>query len=734
MNTNTKSHKRAYLIIALVLASLLTIGSIALALGTTLAAPNDINVTLRCESGISDNYTVEVGQTLTFTVGRINQARIGDPSLASIAYTTTGANNFHVTGLEAGVATIAYGTSIGAVSAALYQITDSNNISAYTIKDGGIVMLSGSGKEKSTPVIVTAGQNNIKWHSSNIAVASVNEDTGLITSVSNGMAIIIGEFTDKWGVARDIHILVGVGMTVGGSSLEELINLINQGETVLGTDPNPYTPESLDDLQDAVDNGKDVLKMDDPSEEDIQKAIDDLKDALSNLEKLPTLPPGVIEGPDGNYYRPVGQPPHVFEKVNKDGSSKQPPEYVYNSGDTPGDGKDIDVAKEEGFYYVESPENIWTPVDTNGEFDDEHAIWGGPNGRPGGGDDMPVSLIDGDYWVQMGQNVFRKYSSSNPRGPLGPLTGGGPDRNPATSGVTEIFDNTSVDGKYYVGPLGPDEDGNNYYYGDPKTGGDGFLDSTKDGPEGDDVKYYKNSDGTMTTTRPPKPIVDKPTVAEDGRVLTPAQTGDTANWIEIARNGDYSLIVRADFIDIIGSNSGDTVFQSSPFGTSSTYQGSSVQTHINDWFNNRALGDNLDGDAKLRNFTVSNNALLMLGNVGSANGGLTDGFSKPSGQVQSLGNDIAFALSFTEAANFISHQYAITGAGSYESSTAAAIANFNRLEPYSPAANLWLRSPGSTPGTAAAIQHSTGNAYQYLTNNAALIYPALWVNSEIFNG
>ena len=517
MNTNIKSHKRAYMIIALIISSVLAVGSIVLALGRTLAAPNDIDVTLNCESGVSGTYTIEVGQTLNLTVGNINQARNNNKALASIEFTTTGLNNFHITGLKAGVVTIAYGTKIGVVSADVYQITDANNISAYTIKDGGVVMLSGPGKTKSVPVVVTAGQDNIKWRSSNIAVATVNEDSGLITAVSNGMAIMIGEFTDKWGVERDIHILVGVGVSISGSNLEELINLIDQGGQIIGAYPNPYTPESLHDLQDAVNNGKAVLEMDDPTEEEIQKAIDDLKDALSNLEKLPSLP-------------------------------------------------------------------------------------------------------------------------------------------------------------------------------------------------------------------------EVPTVTEDGRTLTPDQTGDTAAWIEIARNGDYSLIVRADFINVNANSKGDPGFQSPSFGANNIYQGSNVQLCINDWFNNRSTGDNLDTDARIRDFTVSNDALQKLGTVGSGNEGLTNGFSKPSGQVQSFGNDIAFALSFTEAANFISQHYAVTTSASYEDSSVAATANFNMLQNYSPAFNIWLRSPGTASNSAGSLQHSIGNTFQYLTSNGALVYPALWVNSAIFNG
>ncbi|MCL1848662.1 MAG: FIVAR domain-containing protein [Clostridiales bacterium] len=718
-------------ILAVTMAILLTLTTVGLILGNTFAAPGDVQVTLQSTSGISGAYTIEAGQTGSLTVVNLNEARSSDTTIATLTHTPGMLGNITITGVKAGITTIAYGNRLGVVAAARYQITDSNNISAYILKNGGEVHLHKPGDTAQSPVEVTAGTNNIQWRSLNQAVASVDEGTGAITAVTKGAAIVLGQFIDKWGVDRDVHILVEVGVRLSDNDLAELIDLINKGKEILEKDPNLYTDESLGALDDAVNKGEGVVNKDNPSEEEIKDAIDDLKDAIKNLvEKEESA---LILGKDGNYYRPLHRPKNVYEIVDQDGKGKQPPEYVYNTGE-PGDGNDIPAVTDgNGNFYIEEPENIWTPITDDGDLDEDNKIWGGADGEPGGGDDQDVTEFEDGYWVHMGQNVWRKYSDSNPKGPLGPLTGGGPDGNPATDPVTDIYDHTANDGKYYVGPLGPDEDGNEYYYGDPASGGNGTLDSTADGAEKDDVKYYRNEDGTMTTTKPVKPIVDEPTGTDDGRLLNPADTGDTVDWLEIARNGEYSLIIRTDFININGNSYGVPGMQGPPYGGNNDYIGSIPQESINDWFNGYGLGDNLDADARLREHTSSSNAFNILGTSCRDNGGLTSGFSKPSGQIQSYGNDIAFALSFGEAANFLSREYATTTSGGlYEASSTLAANNFNKLTSHGLMYSIWLRSPGVSDGTAAAISDTVGRVFQNNINTGALLYPALWVHNSIF--
>ncbi|MCL2773411.1 MAG: Ig-like domain-containing protein [Oscillospiraceae bacterium] len=486
--------------VAVILGLALVVSGVILTLNGTFASPNDIAVTL-----IQPNTypTVEKGVSITVNASGTYSCASNDNSTATAAIIS---GKVTVTGVKAGLAAVAINSSVY-TTIINYQITDSNNISAYTIKNGGQVLFSGPGStQKSSPVVVTEGINNIVWSSLQPAVATVNSSTGAITGVSKGSAIIIGNFTDKWGVKQYIPILVGVGVSLDGTNLDDLINLINQGETILALDPNPYTPDSLADLQTAVDNGKAVLNSENPDDATVQKAIDDLTNALNNLEKKG--PDDVIIGDDGNYYRPVGKPAHVWEKVDKDGKpTNQPPQYVYNPGNKPGNSNDKPAYPDnKGGYWVEDPagSNIYKQVGDDGNMIDSPAIWGGPDGKFGGGDDETVvKQSDGNYWVNRGQNVWQKVTAPTT---LGQLTGGGTDRNPATNPVTPIYDNTANDGRYYVGPLGPDGDGNMYYYGDPKTGGNGYLDSSATATGGDDVKYYKDANGNMTTTKPSNPV------------------------------------------------------------------------------------------------------------------------------------------------------------------------------------------------------------------------------------
>ena len=323
----------------------------------------------------------------------------------------------------------------------------------------------------------------------NADVATVNS-SGSITSKGIGATIIIGSFIDKWGVPRDLHLLVGVGVKLSDSRLSDLLELIKAGEKILG-DGNDYTTDSRSDLADAVDGGKDVVNSNNPSDKAIEDAIKELEDAINGMIKKPTTPQGVI-GPDGdgNYYKPVGDPENVYEVVDENGNSKQPPEYVYNP-----DGDPVNKSEEnqpaypkDGFYYVEDPEgsNIYKQVNQDGTLKDSPAIWGGPDGKFGGGDDETVYKYGNDYWKHLGQNVWQKVDKSKPTELDPTLIGGGPDENPATDPVTPIYKHGD---KYYVGPLPPGTD-NGYYYGDKQTGGDGKLNSSATDQHSTDDKYY----------------------------------------------------------------------------------------------------------------------------------------------------------------------------------------------------------------------------------------------------
>jgi uncharacterized repeat protein (TIGR02543 family) len=224
--------------------------------------------------------------------------------------------------------------------------------------------------------------------------------------------------------------------------------------------------------------------------------------------------------------------------------------------------------------------------------------------------------------------------------------------------------------------------------------------------------------------------------AVDGRILTKDKTDDTSDWIEIARNGRYSLIVRKNYLNIYNSatHKDKPDWQYIPYGSSTNnYTNSSVRRDINYWFNTSGTGvDKLPANARLRSFTMQNTAYYYYGST-SAPASLLDGFSKPTSYMVGIGDDIAFALSYGEAANFISKMYYMSNTN--KTSSSIAINNYNKIViPTSSNYGMWLRSPGNQAGAAAAMTNG-GRVFQFLLNNPTergMVYPALWVDSDIF--
>ena len=241
---------------------------------------------------------------------------------------------------------------------------------------------------------------------------------------------------------------------------------------------------------------------------------------------------------------------------------------------------------------------------------------------------------------------------------------------------------------------------------------------------------------------------DVPT-AVIGRVLTPAQTGDNANWVEIAQYGNQSLIVRTKYVNTYPQAIYYNVdaWQYISFGVNNVYGTSRLREYINKWFNGNSsvYGDNLSTNARLRRFTVTNNAKSVLGTA-SDEAGLSNGYSIPNNAQQSFGDDIAFALSYTEAVNFVSMIY-YTWQNNYRNSPDIARKNFaNMTIPIVSTyctCGAWLRSPGYSSaelqyvGSLGSDASVSGRVFQfYITNQydteRGFIYPALWVNSGIF--
>jgi hypothetical protein len=229
----------------------------------------------------------------------------------------------------------------------------------------------------------------------------------------------------------------------------------------------------------------------------------------------------------------------------------------------------------------------------------------------------------------------------------------------------------------------------------------------------------------------------------NGKILDKNKISDSSDWIEIATFAKYSLIVRQNYINIIPIHSNESEWQYCNFGTTNSYKDSIVRNKINDWFKGVAqnAADNLPANAPLRDFTVKNTALEAIGTGTVGTLGINDGFSKPIAEPDRTGLDIAFALSYGEAANFISKSYSWGGGQSAESPALAQI-NFDKI--IIPTENksydkVWLRSPGHTidkTPTASELNFD-GKVFETYVDGTngehCLIYPALWVDSRIFN-
>jgi len=240
----------------------------------------------------------------------------------------------------------------------------------------------------------------------------------------------------------------------------------------------------------------------------------------------------------------------------------------------------------------------------------------------------------------------------------------------------------------------------------------------------------------------------------DGRILQPYKTGDTHNWIEIARYGNYSLIVRSRYINIRANNKDEDRFQFTPYFSSNNttiYNTDAcyVRRWINEWFNGTSAVENLANNARLRQYTMQNNAISTPG-TSSTSAGLSNGFSKPTNTYAPTGTDVSFILSFGEAANFISeYRFVRDRIPSTEQSPYVAARNWAKIyipmyttSDFSTCCGAWLRSPGDLAGTMGALANdyppSRGRAFQLyidhaLTRETGYVYPALWVEQGVFN-
>ena len=242
-----------------------------------------------------------------------------------------------------------------------------------------------------------------------------------------------------------------------------------------------------------------------------------------------------------------------------------------------------------------------------------------------------------------------------------------------------------------------------------------------------------------------------------GRILTTAETGDASDWVEIAQysdqSGDYSLIMRTNYISYNGNALyykgyayNEPGWNYTPYGASNNYSNSNVRKIINDWFNGVGLNENLPKKARLRDYTVQNNAMYALGTCCNPAKSVYDGLSYPTKYQVGIGNDIAFAPSYSEAANFVSRTYFLRNLLPDPESHPYAKMNYAQLKiPILPNSVhfVWLRSPGERADSAGSIENtqtgvSPGRVFSMSLSSVAgrsdrgMVYPAAWVKSSIF--
>jgi uncharacterized repeat protein (TIGR02543 family) len=260
----------------------------------------------------------------------------------------------------------------------------------------------------------------------------------------------------------------------------------------------------------------------------------------------------------------------------------------------------------------------------------------------------------------------------------------------------------------------------------------------------------------LNTASPFVSALDADTVPRgvDGRILTANKAGDTSDWIEIAKYNEYSLIVRKNFINFYGAAtnySTNPYWQCCTYGTDNIYyrsysgSGCTVRSHINDWFTRNVTGpyvDNLNATARLREYVVGNNARDACGMVASE-AAMPDGLSYPNPNSTQI-TDFAFALSYSEVANFLSKSYDIRVGIGYppevRNSSFPASQNFEKITTHPSPYAMWLRTSGDISGFAGCLylytpsDSSYGRAFQIdiSSTNTGLVYPALWVQSDIF--
>jgi alpha-tubulin suppressor-like RCC1 family protein len=446
-------------VIALLVAAAIVITGLAFALGGTLAAKPDFTVALTAPNSYD---TVEKGATAQETITGARRVVSSNSTVATAAI-NSGDHKIYITGVKAGLATLSIGSSAGLVMGLNYQVTDAANISAYKISNGGEVFLKDVGNTAGSPVTVTtpagaaaaAAFQGIAWNSLQPDIATVNT-AGAITARAKGSAVVVGTFTDKWGVEQNITILVVVGVP------SDVMTDDKGNHWVHGDKDNIYYESDEDG--NVLFPPHIIYNPDGPGGSNGGKGDQE-----------------VFKGDDEAYYIAKPGYPNIWVELDSSTGALGSSTIWGGSNFRPGGGDDRPAvhAADEDIYYISWGQNVFQSVDRYG-------------------------ASAGYGYKSLGQDVY---------------IGGGEDKQPDTADdLTPIL--LHKDNKFYAGPFTDDDGFQYYIGDKPAAqGGNGELNTAGNGAggheslEATDQMYYLNANGDMDPNKPPaKPTVTGVTV------------------------------------------------------------------------------------------------------------------------------------------------------------------------------------------------------------------------------
>ena len=712
--------------IALALCGVVLCACVSVALAGTLAAPGDIDETFECPYPNSYLKFV-IGVPRTFIAIDAYYWNSSDAGILQVVRDPLNYSRATVTALKFGTAAVVPATQGGMTEAYPGYVHDLSNIMRYQLTGGNNGYIANvNGGTTTIPISVWDGNNaasdpgKITWVSLDTDVALVNQTTRVVTAMGkDGYAVIRGECTDPWGVVHYILYRVAVGavpnpnFTITGVTVSPDPASVNAGESRAFTASVQSTGSGAPNrvIWEVV-GGMPGTVLTNVTDTQATLVVDPLEVASTlTLRATSTADPKVFKNVTvtiGKSYTITGV------TVSPSTANLNPGNYQLFGAQVIGSGVNIPGAV------------TWQVI----------------------GNVSSSTIISTDGLLSVAANetspflIVRATSAAEPSkyGDARVYLSGGGGTDPITSFIVSPAGADVVKGgapQQYTATILPSSVSQAVIWSltGATSSGTGISSSGLLTVAADEsataltvtatsVAYPTRSASVIAYVKSAsKPITEVPDVV-DGRTLDGSLTGD-GTWIEIARNGDYSLIVRQSVLPI-----GAVMFDAK----TNYYANSSVRNDVNNWFKNT-----LSGSARLRNFTVVNDCMNKPGAFASL---ANYGYSKPSPTPVKTGDDVAFLLSFAEASSFCSKQYA-TSTTTFATSSAYAQSNYNKLiKPGLYGDFWWLRSPGHNASGSTVNACSVGSHTQAM---ADLVYastaegpypfvrPALWVHQNIFN-